>query len=78
MTGPIKMISELDREKLDSELTLDEVSKTLENTHNNVAPGSGGITGAFHKVFRCNAGAVRLGLIALIPKGNMDKRYISN
>ena len=32
MTGPIKVISEHDKEKLDSELTLDEVSKTLKNT----------------------------------------------
>ena len=96
MTGPIKMISEHNRAKLDSILTLDEVSKTLRNTFNNVAPGAGGFIGAFYKVFWCllkrvvlgakheifknkeSPITVRLGVIALIPKGDKDKRYISN
>ena len=96
MTGPIKKISALDKETLEGELTLEEVSKTLMNTHNNVPPGASGFTGAFYKVFWCFMkkvvlGAmheifenkelpttVRLGLIALISKGNTDRRYISN
>ena len=75
---------------------MEEVSKTLKNTRNNVAPGVGGFTGAFYKVFWCFLkqivlGAmheifvnkelpltVRLGIIALIPKGDKDRRYISN
>ena len=36
---------------MDREITEDEVSKTLKNTRNNVAPGSGGFGGGFYKVF---------------------------
>ena len=36
---------------LDCEITEDEVSVTLKNTKNNVAPGPGGFGGAFYKVF---------------------------
>ena len=68
----------------------------MKNTRNNVAPGAGGFTGAFYKVFwkflrMIVLGAVheifenkelpltvRLGIIALIAKGDKDKRVISN
>ena len=30
---------------------MEEVNKTLKNTRNNAAPGAGGFTGAFYKVF---------------------------
>ena len=51
MTGPIKKICAHDSEKLEEELTMEEVSKTLKNTRNNVAPGASGFTGPFYKVF---------------------------
>ena len=38
-------------ERLDNEITEEEVSCTLKNTKNNVAPGPGGFGGAFYKVF---------------------------
>ena len=75
---------------------MEEVSNTLKNTKINVAPGAGGFTGSFYKVFWCYLkkivfGAiheifknrelpisVRLGIIALIPKGDKDKGFISN
>ena len=86
--GDIKKISEHDKERLDKEISMEEVSNTLKNTRNNVAPGAGGFTGAFYKVFWkflkvIFLGAiheifenkelplkVRLGIIALIPKGS--------
>ena len=36
---------------MDSEIIEVEVSVTLKNTRNNVAPGPGGFGGAFYKVF---------------------------
>ena len=75
---------------------MEKVSNTLKNTRNNVAPGAGGFTGPFYKVFWkflkvFVLGAifeifenkelpltVRLGIIALIPKGDKDRRLISN
>ena len=96
MTGQVKKISEAEKENLEKTITMEEVSKTLKNTRNNVAPGVGGFTGAFYKVFWCFLkqivlGAmheifvnkelpltVRLGIIALIPKGEKDRRYIAN
>ena len=75
---------------------MEEVSKTLKNTRNNVAPGAGGFMGTFYKVFwiflkRIVLGAIhkifenkelpltaRLGIIALIPKGDNDRWLISN
>ena len=95
MIGQVKKINEADKENLESTITMEDVSQTLKNTRNNVAPGVGGFTGAFYKVFLCLLkkvvlGAmheifknkklpltVRLGIIALIPKGDKDLRYIS-
>ena len=48
--GHIKKISEHDRERLDKQISMEEVSNTLKNTRNNVAPGAGGFTGAFYKI----------------------------
>ena len=95
MIGQVKKISEVDKENLKKKtITMEEVSKTLKNTRNNVAPGLGGLTGAFYKVFLCFLkkivlGAmheifinkellltIRQGIIALIPKGYKDRRYI--
>ena len=53
MTGQVKKISEADKENLEKKITREEVSKTLKNTRNNVAPGVCGFTGAFYKVFWC-------------------------
>ena len=44
-------IDEEDAKRLDTEITEEEVSSTLKNTKNNVAPGPGGFGGAFYKVF---------------------------
>ena len=40
-----------DSRRLECEITEDEVSVTLKNTKNNMAPGPGGFGGAFYKVF---------------------------
>ena len=44
-------IDEEDANKLDTKITEEEVSSTLKNTKNNVAPGPGGFGGAFYKMF---------------------------
>ena len=61
-----------------------------------MAPGAGGFTGSFYKVFWCYIKwivlgtihkifynrelpiSVRLGIIALIPKDDKDRKFISN
>ena len=48
--GEVK-ISEEERCQLKKKITMEEVSKMLKNTKNNVAPGAGGFTGSFYKVF---------------------------
>ena len=50
-TNVLTKINPEDVKKLDSEITEGEVSSTLKNTKNNVAPGPGGFGGAFYKVF---------------------------
>ena len=92
----VTKIDEEDAKRLDTEIMEEEVSSTLKNTNNNVAPGPGGFGGAFNKVFwkyfkQIVVGAIRevygnrelllsqrLGIIALIPKADKDKRYILN
>ena len=49
--GDVKQISKHDKENLEQKISMEEVSNTLKNTRNNVAPGAGGFTGAFYKVF---------------------------
>ena len=49
--GGVKQISKHDKENLVQKISMEEVSNTLKNTRNNVAPGAGGFTGAFYKVF---------------------------
>ena len=84
------------KKNLEKKITIEEVSKTLKNTRNNVSPGAGSFTGAFYKVFWIFLKIIvlggiheifenkelpltaRLGIIALIPKGDKDHRYISN
>ena len=51
MTGHVKRVSEANKEGLEKTITMEEVSKTLKNTRNNVALRVGGFTGAFYKVF---------------------------
>ena len=92
----VTKIDEEDAKRLELEITEEEVSSTLKNTKNNVAPGPGGFGGAFYKVFwkyfkQIVVGTIRevyenrelplsqrLGIIALIPKADKDKRYIEN
>ena len=94
--GNVKEVSEDDRTNLEKNITLEEVSNTLKNTRNNVAPGAGGFGGSFYKVFWKYLKfivlkniqeifqkqelplSLRLGVIALIPEGDKDQRYISN
>ena len=94
--GDVRKISEEESCRLEEKITMEEVSKTLRNTKNNVAPGAGGFSGSFYKVFWCLIkwivlgaiheifenrelpNTVRLGIIALIPQGDKDKRFISN
>ena len=52
MTGQVKKISEAEKGNLEKAITMEEISKTLKNTRNNVAPGVGGFTGAFYKIFQ--------------------------
>ena len=44
---------EAEKAELERKITLDEISKSLKNTGNNIAPGAGGFSGAFYKVFWC-------------------------
>ena len=53
MTGSIKKISQLEKNRLDEKITIKEVSTCLKNTRNNVAPGCRGFSGAFFNVFWC-------------------------
>ena len=46
-----KKVSVDDGARMDREITEDEVSDSLENTCNNIAPGSDGFGGSFYKVF---------------------------
>ena len=43
--GEVRRISEDESCKLEERVALEEVSKTLRNTRNNVAPGAGGFSG---------------------------------
>ena len=45
--GEVKRISEEDKCQLERKITMEEVSNTLKNTKNNVAPGEGGFMGSF-------------------------------
>ena len=59
----VKQISLHDRDNLENEISMDELSKTLKNTRNNVAPGAGGFTGGFYKVFWKNLKNIVLGAV---------------
>ena len=47
----VKKVCTEDKARMDKKITEDEVSNTLKNTRNNVAPGSEGFGGNFYKVF---------------------------
>ena len=51
--GEVKKISEEENCQLEKKIMMEEVSNTVKNTKNNVAPGAGGFTGSFYKVFWC-------------------------
>ena len=51
--GNVRKISEDESCKLEERITMEEVSKTLRSTKNNVAPGAKGFSGSFYKVFWC-------------------------
>ena len=59
----MKKISKEERCQLEKKITIEEVSKTLKNTKNNVEPGAGGFTGSFYKVFWCYIKWIILGTI---------------
>ena len=50
-TDVLTKIDAEDVRRFDGEITEGEVSSTLKNTKNNVAPGPGGFGGPFHKAF---------------------------
>ena len=94
--GEVKRISEEENCQLEKKITMEEVSNTLKNTKNNVAPGAGGFKGSFYKVFWCFIKkialgtiyeifdnkelpiSVKLGIIALIAKGEKDRKFVLN
>ena len=47
----LKKVSLDDKSRLEQKVTGEEVSNTLRQTRNNVAPGLGGFGGSFYKVF---------------------------
>ena len=47
----VKKVCEEDKMGMERKISEDEVSNTLKNTKNNVAPGHGGFGGSFYKVF---------------------------
>ena len=49
--GEVKRISDDERYNLEERITLEEVSKTLRSTRNDVAPGAGGFSGSFKRSF---------------------------
>ena len=53
----------MNRQNSDKKKTMEEFSNTLKNTKNNVAPGGGGFTGSFYKVFWCYIKKIVLGAI---------------
>ena len=44
MTGLLKKISNEEKIRLEQKITMDEISKSLKNTRNNVTPGWGGFS----------------------------------
>lgn len=49
----MKKVSNAEKAKLEQKITMEEGSRSLKNTKNNVAPGCGGFLSAFYKVFWC-------------------------
>ena len=84
LTGHIKKISNAEKARLEHNIQMDELSKCLKNTRNNIAPVCGGFLGAFYKVFWCFLKNVFLGAVHQIledkqlPKRSKDRRYITN
>ena len=47
----VKKVFEEDNMRMERKISEEEVSNTLKNTKNNIAPGHGGFGGSFYKVF---------------------------
>ena len=81
---------------MEGRITVEEMTKYLKKSKNNVAPGSSGFTNEFFKFFwrdiknfvvnsvdyafdnnRLSV-SQNLGIISIIPKGEKDKRYLTN
>ena len=92
----IPKLNDMEKGKMEGKITLDEMTKYLKKTKNNVAPGSSGFTNEFYKFFwrdlklfvinsvdyafdnnRLTV-SQNLGIISIIPKGEKDKRYLTN
>ena len=61
MTGYLRTVSEAEKIKLESEITINKVSQCLKNTSNNGPPRAGGFSGKFYKVFWCYLKSMVLG-----------------
>ena len=59
----INKISNIKGANLEKKITLEEQSRCLKNTKNNVAPGSGRFIDTFYRVFWCNLKNVILGVV---------------
>ena len=95
-TENIPKVKETEKAAMEGKLNLDEMTKYLKKTKNNVAPGSSGFTNEFYKffwrdlkvfvinsvdyAFENNRLSVsqNLGIISIIPKGDKDKRFLTN
>ena len=92
----IKKLSLAQKNGMKGTLTLEELTRYLKKTKNNVAPGSTGFTNEFFKFFWRDlkhfvvksvkysfennklSASKSLGIISIIPKGDKDKRFLSN
>ena len=89
-------LSESQKFSMKGKISLEEMTKYLKKTKNNVSPGSSGFTNDFYKFFwrdlkqfvvravdfafdhnRLSA-TQSLGIISIIPKGDKDKRFLTN
>ena len=92
----VPKLSESQKSNMEGKITLDEMTRYLKKSKNNVSPGSSGFTNEFYKffwrdikhfvinavefAFENNRLSVsqNLGIISIIPKGEKDKRFLTN
>ena len=87
---PIPKLTNDQKMSMETDLTLEELTKYLMTSKNNVAPGSSGFTNEFYKYFWPYLGTLvkkyadhckkfeivqRLGVLNLLPKGEKDKKF---